>query len=381
MKVTIIGHAYSASYNRKDKLVRMAKHPDVDSLQLIVPRTWYDKPLEMDRSYHQESFDGAYRIDPVGAMFTSSQPKYVFNPVQLFSAIHSFNPDVLYIEQEPHDLVSAQIALMNMTLFRKPIVMFTWENTDRSFSLPRQILRTQTIQNMSGFVAGNSEAVELLGRTSNKPMTVIPQFGVDVERFKPMNVDGLKIEFNLDNAFVLGFVGRYTKDKGIHTLIDACKKVRTLDHQEVILVCVSSMSPPEWILQAQEECGDSLRLLSNIDHHDFPKYMNVFDALVLPSETTSDWKEQFGRVVIEAAACGIPTIGSSSGAIPEVIGENGIIFKEKDVDDLSRVISAVLSKQASLPSSEAIRNSTVQNYSHDVIVNKLISFLKEVYDS
>jgi len=48
--------------------------------------------------------------------------------------------------------------------------------------------------------------------------------------------------------------------------------------------------------------------------------MNSLDVLVLPSRSRSFWKEQFGRVLIEAMACGVPVIGSSSGEIPNVIG-------------------------------------------------------------
>jgi glycosyltransferase involved in cell wall biosynthesis len=59
------------------------------------------------------------------------------------------------------------------------------------------------------------------------------------------------------------------------------------------------------------------------------------DCLVLPSRTTRKWKEQFGRVLIEAMACEVPVVGSDSGEIPNVIGDSGLIFREGDVDDLS----------------------------------------------
>jgi glycosyltransferase involved in cell wall biosynthesis len=58
--------------------------------------------------------------------------------------------------------------------------------------------------------------------------------------------------------------------------------------------------------------------------------MNALDVLVLPSRTTARWKEQFGRVIIEAHACATPVIGSDSGAIPAVIGDAGLVFSEGD---------------------------------------------------
>ena len=64
---------------------------------------------------------------------------------------------------------------------------------------------------------------------------------------------------------------------------------------------------------------------------DMPAFYRSLDAFVLPSRTTSSWKEQFGRVLVEAMACGVPVIGSRSGEIPRVIGDAGLIFPEGDV--------------------------------------------------
>jgi glycosyltransferase involved in cell wall biosynthesis len=58
--------------------------------------------------------------------------------------------------------------------------------------------------------------------------------------------------------------------------------------------------------------------------------MRAFDVMVLPSRSIPTWREQFGRVLTEAMACGTPLIGSSCGAIPEVIGDAGLIVPEED---------------------------------------------------
>src|SRR5205823_4123762 len=72
---------------------------------------------------------------------------------------------------------------------------------------------------------------------------------------------------------------------------------------------------------------------------ELPSVMNALDVLALPSWTTDRWKEQFGRVIIEAHACGTPVIGSSSGAIPEVVGQGGLIFPERDPATLASAIT------------------------------------------
>jgi glycosyltransferase involved in cell wall biosynthesis len=66
--------------------------------------------------------------------------------------------------------------------------------------------------------------------------------------------------------------------------------------------------------------------------------MNAFDALLLVSRSTPTWKEQFGRVIIEAHACETPVIGSNSGAIPEVINEGGVTVPEGNSANLAEAI-------------------------------------------
>ena len=61
---------------------------------------------------------------------------------------------------------------------------------------------------------------------------------------------------------------------------------------------------------------------------------------MLPSRTTPSWKEQFGRVLIEALASGVAVIGSNSGQIPHLIEETGggLVFEEGDANALVRQI-------------------------------------------
>jgi glycosyltransferase involved in cell wall biosynthesis len=73
-----------------------------------------------------------------------------------------------------------------------------------------------------------------------------------------------------------------------------------------------------------------------------PTYYHQLDALVLPSRTRPNWKEQFGRVLVEAMACGVPVIGSDSGEIPYVIGDAGLIFPEGQIEILRAHLSRLL---------------------------------------
>jgi glycosyltransferase involved in cell wall biosynthesis len=75
-----------------------------------------------------------------------------------------------------------------------------------------------------------------------------------------------------------------------------------------------------------------------------PVYFAELDCLVLPSRTQPNWKEQFGRVLIEAMACGVPVVGSNCGEIPNVVGEAGLIFPEEDVGALAAQLRALMAQ-------------------------------------
>ena len=69
--------------------------------------------------------------------------------------------------------------------------------------------------------------------------------------------------------------------------------------------------------------GDRVRILTNVKHDDVPGYLNVMDLVAAPSQTTKQWREQFGRMLIEAFACGVCVVASDSGEIPYVVGRCG----------------------------------------------------------
>ena len=92
------------------------------------------------------------------------------------------------------------------------------------------------------------------------------------------------------------------------------------------------------------------------------------DVLVLPSLTTPGWVEFFGRVLVEAMACEVPIIGSSSGEIPNVIGDAGLIFHEGDADDLKDKL-LLLARNESLKSELAAlgKKRAIEKYSWEQI--------------
>ena len=98
-------------------------------------------------------------------------------------------------------------------------------------------------------------------------------------------------------------------------------------------------------------------------HAGVPKFIDSLDALVIPSETTPTWKEQFGRVIPEAFSIGVPVVGSDSGSIPEIIGDAGLVFHEKDYEQLTSLLQALIDHPERLPDMSAKgRNRALRLY-------------------
>jgi glycosyltransferase involved in cell wall biosynthesis len=89
-----------------------------------------------------------------------------------------------------------------------------------------------------------------------------------------------------------------------------------------------------------------LEITGSVPHEAMQGHLARMDVLVLPSRTTARWKEQFGRVLVEAMALGVPVIGSNSGEIPAVVGDAGLVFPEGDVTELRGRIRCLMGDDA-----------------------------------
>src|SRR5258708_21269385 len=135
-------------------------------------------------------------------------------------------------------------------------------------------------------------------------------------------------------------MGRLVPEKGILNLCQALDGLRHLTWKLVIV----GAGPLEDVLQKQWKpaFGERLVLLGPGARADLPDYLKCLDILVVPSVSTPQWKEQFGYILVEAMASGVGVIGSSSGAIPEVIGNAGLVVAEGDVSSLKAALARLL---------------------------------------
>jgi glycosyltransferase involved in cell wall biosynthesis len=112
-----------------------------------------------------------------------------------------------------------------------------------------------------------------------------------------------------------------------------------------------------------------------------PEYFHQMDMLVLPTETKKRIREQFGRVLVEAMASGVPVIGSTCGAIPEVIGDAGLVFREGDADALAGELRRMLSDEDLRDRLVVAGLEQVKQYSWERVAEKTYELFRQVLKS
>jgi glycosyltransferase involved in cell wall biosynthesis len=261
-------------------------------------------------------------------------------PDTLGPLLREIQPDIVDIWQEPWSLVCAQAVRQTRRLCpQAKILVETEQNVYKRLPPPFQQFQNYSLRHADFLIGRNQEALEVARRKSyHGPSRVVPN-AVDCTLFRPLTNDERQTRratfaFRLSPfAFLAGYVGRLVPEKGLTDMLDAL----ALLPEDVCLIFIGD-GPMRSELEARAQAlglTSRVHFAGGLAYAALPFTMNALDALVLPSRTTPRWKEQFGRVLIEAGACGVPVIGSDSGAIPEVVADAGLIFPEGDARALA----------------------------------------------
>ncbi|MFQ5611541.1 MAG: glycosyltransferase [Anaerolineae bacterium] len=367
MRVAVVGRTYLLRANR----AKWRYLPDEMELTLITP----GQRRHVLRVYPVERSDRwPHRVVPT--WLTDRLSGFVFAPLPLWRALWRARPQLIQVDEEPSSLALLEVLFFKLFLNYRTI-FFTWENLSAGFPPPFAWVRRLALRLADGAIAGNSEAATLLQDAGfQKPLVVIPQLGVDPDHFSPQHGEEIRRSLGVA-AFTVGYAGRLVPEKGLMLLLEALSQ---LDCEWRWLI-VGRGPLKASLEQEARKCGLGQRLvwIDTVPHVEVPRYLSAMDVLVLPSQTTPSWKEQFGHVLIEAMACGVPVVGSDSGAIPEVIGDAGLIFPEGRADLLAQQLR-LLQKDVSLRKTlgERGRERVLSNYTDQYIAGRTAAFWREI---
>ena len=320
MKVLVIWKALvSEAYHKK--LKELAKFKDIE-LTLVVPTKWHNTILE--KKYCEE-----YKIIPRKVVLNGHNHLHWYPGLE--KVVRQIRPDIFHIEEEHYSLVTYQ-AIRLAKKYNIKRLFVSLQNIYKKYPFPFSWIEGYNLRNTDYAVAVSEEIKDVLVKKgfTNEKISIIP-YGIDPLLYRKMESTELRSRLRLE-AFTIGYIGRFVKEKGIFDLLKALSQIKS----KFNLLMVGSGRLKYKIKAEGKRLGilERIRILDSFPSSQVPNYINCMDCLALPSRTTKKWKEQFGRVLIEAMSCEVPVVGSDSGEISNVIGDSGLIFKEGDINDL-----------------------------------------------
>jgi glycosyltransferase involved in cell wall biosynthesis len=287
-------------------------------LTVLVPPVWRDRRGEQVAAAH---YTNGYSFRTLPLRFNGNFHLHYYPT--LGSELARLQPDLLHMDEEPYNLAT-YLALAAARRHGIPALFFTWQNLRRRYPPPFAAFERANYRSAAYAIAGNQEAAQVLRQKGyGGPLAVLPQFGVDPVLFQAGTLR------QTNTSLRIGYAGGLLPEKGVDLLLRACVGLR--GEWQLALVGEGSERDALGRLAAMLGIGERVQVASRIDSQAMPGFYQGLDVFVLPSRTLPNWKEQFGRVLVEAMACEVAVVGSATGEIPNVIGEAGLLFPEGDV--------------------------------------------------
>jgi L-malate glycosyltransferase len=376
MKVVVVSHAMVQEASRT-RWQLLAQNHDVE-VTLLLPAYWQTTWFADAQAWQTSAVsENNFNVVPLPVTDSGNWNRYLFRSAD--ADLRRLKPDIIYVVQEEFTRVLHQMILYRQLWASKSKLMFfSWNNLGINQATWKQrLLWWHTTTRTDAAIAGNSEIKQILHNAGyKKPIYIQTEIGVDERLFKPdMQLrETIRGELGL-KGFVIGYAGRLTEAKGLRTLFRALDQLSG----EWSLLIVGDGDLREVLADEANQRDYNACFTGLVDISHMQNYINAMDCLVLPSRTTPKWKEQFGLVLAQAMACRVPVIGSDAGAIPEVIGDSGLIFPEENAEILQQHLKR-------LQSDHNLRETLAQkgyeralsNYSGSALAKSTYSIFSEV---
>jgi glycosyltransferase involved in cell wall biosynthesis len=332
MRLAVVSHPCVTPINQ-DFFARVQSRTGWE-VSIILPRRWKTE-YGRRRAERWPAFRGD--LVPLPVALGGNIPLHLYL-TRMRRLLKGVGPDVVYVHNEPYAAATFQVVRAARALDGVAIGFYSAQNLNKCYRWP--VSRWESwVHDHADFALPVSTEVEkvLQAKGYGGRVDVLP-LSVDTQRFHP-RVENGQIEAR---PFTAGYVGRIAAEKGIDTFLEALALPESGDARAVVV----GDGPARNALSARAReigLGQRITWRGYVPHDAVADAYRDLDVLVVPSRTVSTWKEQFGRVVIEALACGVPVIASDSGELPALIGQTGggWTFPEGQSMALARVLRHV----------------------------------------
>jgi glycosyltransferase involved in cell wall biosynthesis len=293
---------------------------------LVVPTAW----PEVD-----ELTSEPFAVRPLAVTRSGDVNRHRFaDSTALHQVIASTKPDLVDIHEEPFSAVARQCLEV---VHDVPLVMYAAQNLDKRWPPPFAQWEQLAFRRVSGFYPCSRQAASVVRGKGYAGLIRSLPLGYDAAVIHAGDQD---VE---DTTITLALVGRMVREKGVREAVQVLYDVRRAGRDARLLLVGDGPEAAPALEQAHV-----LGLTEHVEHihwlhsGDLAATYRAVHVLLQPSRATSTWVEQFGRTIVEAQASGAVVAGYTSGAIPEVAGEPGVLVPEGDAAALSAAVIALL---------------------------------------
>lgn len=371
MRVLRIAHSSLTPELRQRERALARRYPDVE-LEVVTTERWREAEMDVDATP-----DDLFPVRTARSHLSKHIQLFVYDPRPIIKALREHRPHLIDMSHEPYSIAAAEIlTLCKWYAPQAPIVMQTNQNILHNYPPPFNWLERRAFRRVAAAYACSESVCEVLhAKGFTKPAPIVP-FGVNTEAFRPRIAD----EEKNSGPLTIGYIGRMLRGKGLNVLAAALAMIESEAWQ---LLVVGDGPERESFEQKLRTAGLDKRaeFTGAINFALVPEYFHRLDLLVIPTETTKRIREQFGRVIVEAMASGVPVIGSTCGAIPEVIGHAGLVFPEGNASALAGALLQLLADE-DLRTRLAIAGlARVGRYSWEQVAEKTYELYRHVLRS
>jgi glycosyltransferase involved in cell wall biosynthesis len=382
MKLMVVGHPFLLAYNQQKYVAMKRLDPNLQ-LRLVVPTRWCDRFQPTDYQVHRELSAG--EIVALKPRLGRSLMTYLYDPRLLGKCLREFQPDVIHLDPgEPQALMTVEtITLKQIYAPSAAVTLFTVDNLLRPRCFPlgtlKKRLRAYSLPHADGVICCNRRAAELLGEEGlfEGICEVLPQYGIDSSEHQPGKEPELRAELGLGEDLVVGYAGRLMREKGLHLLFEALKRLR--EHPWKLLIVGSGELEKEIRECWMTELPGRIVHVPAVPYEQVPRYLCCLDVFVLATYTTQNVSEQFGLALAQAMMTGVACIGTRCGAIPDTLGPSGTIVEQHDVEGLTQALQMLLtSARLREQAAAAGRKHALSNYTVERIAASYLEAFEKV---
>jgi len=371
LRVLTIGHSYVVRLNR-NVAAALARRPGVE-VTLAAPSFFHadQGPMALEPGEGEP-----YALEPLRTRLSRQIHVFTYSPADLARVLRPGRFDVVHAWEEPYIAAGWQIG-RQAARAGVPFCFRTAQSLVKRYPPPFSWFERSTVARAAGWIAGGElvfRAMVEKGFPASRGAVIA--LGVGLDAFRPLSPEAIaaaRRKLGLEPP-IIGFLGRLVPQKGLPLLMRALEQVP--QPWSLLLLGQGPMKAEIDAWARGRGLEPRVRVMA-VRHGEVPELLGAMDVLVAPSQTTPRWKEQFGRMLIEAFACRVAVLASDSGEIPFVTGDGGRVLPERDAAAWSAALSRLLADPAERARlAEAGYRRCRERFASEAIAARLHEFLE-----